>query len=403
MSEANQTHVYTVAEYDFLHICRLTRISHHSVLISIAGHITEMASSNPSKKRKYLSLDAKVKVIRLNEKGESARRIATELDVGKTQIGNILKMKDSILKEWEAGSNGERKVLHARRALYSDLNDKVYEWFCAVRAKNTPLTGKMLQEKAIILSLEMGYDDFTASNGWLHRFQTRHNIKSSVLSGEAADVSQATVEEWAERLQDLCQGYEPKNIFNADETGLFYRTLPKRSLVQKGDKCKGGKLAKERITVLLCASATGEKIKPFVIGKSQNPRSFKGYHKTGLGVMYEANKKAWMTGTLFAKWLRKLNHQMKMQSRKILLVLDNCGARPHMELSNVKLLFLPPNTTARLQPMDAGVIQSFKLQYRKKLLRHILHLIDESASATDVARSVTILDAVMWHVFLGIW
>ena len=174
-----------------------------------------MASSNPSKKRKYLSLDAKVKVIRLNEKGESARRIATELDVGKTQIGNILKMKDSILKEWEAGSNGERKVLHARRALYSDLNDKVYEWCCAVRAKNTPLTGKMLQEKASILSLEMGYDDFTASNGWLHRFQTRHNIKSSVLSGEAADVSQATVEQWAERLQ-LPPGTSLQDFVNCD-------------------------------------------------------------------------------------------------------------------------------------------------------------------------------------------
>ena len=71
-----------------------------------------------------------------------------------------------------------------------------------------------------------------------------------------------------------CEGYATKDIFNCDETGLFYRTLPTRSLV-----VKGGKQAKDRITVLLCASVSGEKLQPLVIGKSRNPRSFKGYQR----------------------------------------------------------------------------------------------------------------------------
>ena len=57
-----------------------------------------------------------------------------------------------------------------------------------------------------------------------------------------------------------------KNIFNADETGLFcFRSMPSRSMVQKGDACRE-EGTDHWITVLLCASATGEKLKPLVIG-----------------------------------------------------------------------------------------------------------------------------------------
>lgn len=150
--------------------------------------------------------------------------------------------------------------------------------------------------------------------------------------------------------------------------------------------------------MLLCASASGEKLKLLVIGKSKNPRSFNGYHHTSLRVTYEANKKAWMTGQIFESWLKKVNQQMRVQNRKILLFMDNCGAHPHLTLSNVKLVFFPPNTTSRLQPMDAGVIQALKVHYRKKLLRHVLMLMDDVDKASDISRQITVLDAILWLI-----
>ena len=98
---------------------------------------------------------------------------------------------------------------------------------------------------------EMGNLGFTASNGWLNRWQKRHNIRLATLSGEAADVSEETVEDWRKRLKSICEGYSRADIFNADETGLFYRALPTRSMVSKGDEARGGKKSKERINVLL--------------------------------------------------------------------------------------------------------------------------------------------------------
>jgi hypothetical protein len=33
-------------------------------------------------------------------------------------------------------------------------------------------------------------------------------------------------------------------------------------------------MSKDRVTVALCANTTGEKLKPLLIGKSENPRCF---------------------------------------------------------------------------------------------------------------------------------
>ena len=156
----------------------------------------------------------------------------------------------------------------------------------------------------------------------------------------------------------------------------IFRSLPVRSVVAKGDECKSGKLSKDRLTVLLCGSAPGEKLMPLVIGRSTNPRCFKSRHMTSLRVTYESNNKAWVTGELFAVWMRRVDNRMRRQNRHILLFLDNCGSHPHMELENVKIVFLPPNTTSKLQPMYAGIIQNVKMVYRKKLLRHITFLVD---------------------------
>ena len=64
-----------------------------------------------------------------------------------------------------------------------------------------------------------------------------------------------------------------------------------------------------------------------------------------------------MTGAVFEDWVRKLDREINKQKRNIVLVVENCLAHPQLHgLQNVKLAFLPPNTTARTQPMDAGVI-----------------------------------------------
>ena len=84
------------------------------------------------------------------------------------------------------------------------------------------------------------------------------------------------------------------------------------------------------------------------------------------GFVYDHNKKAWMTGALFQKSLVGVEKVMKQANPKILLLLDNAPSYriDDMTLTHVEVLFLPPNTTSKIQPLDAGIIASFKGHYR---------------------------------------
>ena len=86
--------------------------------------------------------------------------------------------------------------------------------------------------------------------------------------------------------------------------------------------------------------------------------------KMSLPVEYTTNKKAWMTRALFEDWMKKLDRRMRLESRQIALLVDNCPVHPSIERSNVELIFLPPNTTSVPQSMDADIIKIHKFYYR---------------------------------------
>ena len=147
--------------------------------------------------------------------------------------------------------------------------------------------------------------NFEASNGWLDKFQKRYNISSKIITGESESACLDQVENGRKKLQELIAAFNLENVYNADETGLFFRLGPNKTLATKNDRAKGTKKDKERITVLLCCNATGtKKLKPFVIGKSRNPRCFNKINLATLPVAYSNNKKIWMTIEKRGEWLK---------------------------------------------------------------------------------------------------
>ena len=161
---------------------------------------------------------------------------------------------------------------------------------------------------------------------------------------------------------------------------------------------KGGKLPKERLSVLLCASILGEKLKPLVIGKSAYPNAFRKnkIKVENLPITWRSNKAAWMTADIFKEWLAATNKIMVRQNRKILLFLDHAPSHKNLEFSNIVLQFSPPNMTSMALPLDQGAIYTFKLKYRKLLLESCLSQIEQFATAKEFYNSVTVLDAIRW-------
>ncbi|VVC25572.1 DDE superfamily endonuclease domain [Cinara cedri] len=104
--------------------------------------------------------------------------------------------------------------------------------------------------------------------------------------GESNDVNQETVEKWKRKISRLIAGYEAKDLYNADQTCLFFKGILTESLVLKSESSSGGKKAKDRLTVLMCGSTAGEIRKPLVIGKSKKPRCFKSMDISSLPVCH---------------------------------------------------------------------------------------------------------------------
>ena len=98
---------------------------------------------------------------------------------------------------------------------------------------------------------------------------------------------------------------------------------------------------------------------------------------------------------------RNLNSKMKRENRHIILFLDNASCHPSSlkgMFSNVQIEFLPKNTTSRTQPLDAGIIKTWKMYYKRKLLRHVASEIDGKKTASEIVKSVNLLMAIRWMV-----
>lgn len=81
---------------------------------------------------------------------------------------------------------------------------------------------------------------------------------------------------------------------------------------------------------------------------------------------------------------------MLRKKRKIAVIVDNCPAHQKIAgLKAVELVFLPPNTTSKTQPMDHGIILNLKVHYRKRVLLKFIKSIDR-----DETPNINVLDAL---------
>ncbi len=276
----------------------------------------------------------------------------------------------------------------------------------------TPVSGPLLMAKAQqlfpLLYPDIDSSSFKGGTGWLKRFRERHGVRGVSIQGESLSASADTVEPFKIKLSKIMEekGISLTQLFNCDETGLYWRLMPRKTLITAREKdAKGFKKPKDRVTLMACANVTGSIKLPLVfIHKSASPRCFKNFNKSSLPVDYYAQKNSWMNSEIFTKWFHEKfvpNCKKSLTERnlppKALLVLDNAPCHPDVDYlesndGQITCLYLPPNTTSIIQPMDQGVLETIKRQYKRDLLLRMLH--DEST--IDVfCKKINILDAIL--------
>jgi hypothetical protein len=206
----------------------------------------------------------------------------------------------------------------------------------------------------------------TYSNGWLQALQRRCGVSLKRKHGEAASIDDEAARQGRDKMRRLTDAYARSDIYNMDETAFYFRQEAVTTLSTK-KKVAGKKKNKDRLTLALAVNADGtDKLPPLYIGTAAVPRPLKGRDVVSeLGVFYTNSKKGWMNSNIFINWLLVLDLRMRMEKRHVLLLVDNVSShkRPAFPLTNVRLEFLPKNQTARLQPLDQGVIKVAKGKY----------------------------------------
>lgn len=257
------------------------------------------------RKKVTLSLLRKAEIIQRLERGMMAKRIAKDFGVSESAISYIKSQQSKILEAVKSTSHdAKKKTLH--KADNDDMEEKLYKWFELQRSKNCPISAEIIKAKARAIFNEMNptnENTFVASNGWFDNFKRRFGIRILTISGEKLSADLTHITPFIHRLlgQMLEMNISENKLYNADESGLYFRMLPTKTYAIATEKsAPGRKTPKERITFMLTANADGShKVKPLVIGKSKKPRCFKGFNNP---LPYANSKSAWMTRIIFREW-----------------------------------------------------------------------------------------------------
>lgn len=273
---------------------------------------------------------------------------------------------------------------------HPEMENALYLWVVQQRTKHTPLTSIVIREKAEAFHkkvCKVEKCDFKASYGWFSRFKDRFSLKVKRIHGEKLSADLSRLDSFKIQLQNLIIANELSldEIYNADESAMYYKVLPNRTLALVTEKkISGAKAQRDRFTFMPCSNVNGtHKLNLQIIGKARNPRCFN--KRVPPETDYFSSKNAWQTKYIFNKWfhdsfvpsVRKYAKENNKSHAKALLLLDNCSAHNELDLLRsddglITALFLPPNVTSEVQPMDQNVIVCVKNHYRKMFLQYIL-------------------------------
>lgn len=325
------------------------------------------------RKRVVLTLKEKIDICTRLERGESRKALMQEYNVGMSTLYDIKAHKAQLLRFF--ASSDSRQALEQRRTLHTPklehLDRVLYEWFLVKRAEGIPVSGPMLIEKAKDFYKQMRLTEpCVFSGGWLWRFKARHGIKKLDASSEKQVADHQAAERFCGFFRSLAaeHGLSPEQVYSADETGLVWRCLP-NSTPDDGTVPRF-KQGKDRLTVLMCANATGShRIKPLAIGKGGGPRAFRGIQH--LPIAYKAQGNAWVDKEIFTDWFHHIfvpsvrDHFRTIglpEDSKAILLLDHSRAHPQeseLVSENVFTIFLPASVASLLQPTEQGIRRAF--------------------------------------------
>ncbi|XP_071052906.1 tigger transposable element-derived protein 1-like [Onthophagus taurus] len=254
--------------------------------------------------------------------------VARKNSVNKSSIRTIGQNKEKIRKSIESSVRESSKfVTYSRKGPIEKVENALALWIEDQTQKRVAVSSVIIRDKATKLhdnflknessSSNSELKPFVASKRWFDKFKNWHSLHSLKLMGESASADHEAAKLYPDRLMRIIEDgcYLPQQVFNADETGLFWKKMPSRTFISK---------IQMNLEILL-------------------PNRY---------------------------WF----------------IIDNAPGHPANRLQslneNVKIEFLPPNTTSLIQPLDQGIIAAFKAYYTRITFKKLLDRLESDLKLT---------------------
>ncbi|CAG8737068.1 16970_t:CDS:2 [Funneliformis caledonium] len=174
------------------------------------------------------------------------RAFLTKYDVSEEMICDILKEK----KKW----------LELKSESYEALLKRQVKVEKAIE-NNITINGELLAQKAHDFVILLNEPDFKESEGWVVGFKKHHKLKCYLKYEESANASLEALDDMRKNLQSILADYLLDNIFNTDETRLYWKIKPNHTLKKQSKEC---------VTIILCYNASEtEKLKAVLLEKAK--------------------------------------------------------------------------------------------------------------------------------------
>ena len=227
-------------------------------------------TNGSAKKRQVISMETKVMIIKKLDSGEKMVNVARTFNINRFTVGTIYKNKDRIMEYVKSAVPMQSTIISKNRGKLIEETEKLlshwmeYQWQWRVRLSLT-----LIQEKAKSLFEDLKAkagesaeeEAFAASHGWFQRFKKRANLSHVSVSGEAASVDEVDAEKFPINLKEFIDAgdYAPQQIFNVNETGLFWKKMSEKTYISRKEKTMAEfKAAKDRLTLVLGGNDSGD-------------------------------------------------------------------------------------------------------------------------------------------------
>ncbi|KFD50448.1 hypothetical protein M513_08675 [Trichuris suis] len=214
-------------------------------------------SLHEKRERKVLSLYEKLKILDLLNSGMSCAEVGRRVGKNESSIRSIKQKQAEIRQSLCAAPTMAKRVSVVRDKVLVKAEKALSLWIEDMSQKHVPVDGRMIREKALSLYEHFGpmtetpeRKAFMASKGWLASFVNRYNLKNLRVTGEAASADQESASTFPQEFRRLVgrKGYLPEQVYNCDETALFWKKMPSRTYIHKDARqAMGFKAFKDRL------------------------------------------------------------------------------------------------------------------------------------------------------------